>query len=264
MGVQAAAARDTMGAAWWAVPIVLNPTETFAMTTPHSPRHYGDPVRPDTTPVVNPALYRRHPLGLPAGSVRAVLSLMVMGLVCALLVLPDTGRPGEPYSIPLYLYLLMFLIVGHYFGALSLAATSAPHAPGPWHLPRGTFRVLIVLGLVAAVAWGAYKDQDFLQRLRPDTDEIKAHPYLPVVILGAFFLGIALARAAHHLARSSGGVPSWLQDVVAWVSMLAVIGLVAEVIIQLVINPTLDNKLSLPVWQGILAAIVAFYFGARS
>ncbi|HEV3263234.1 MAG TPA: hypothetical protein VG013_40740 [Gemmataceae bacterium] len=232
------------------------------MTTPGSPRHYGDPVPPDTTPIVNPALYRRQPLGLPTGSVRAVLSLMVMGLVCALLVIPDTGRPA--FSIPVYLYFLMFLIVGHYFGARSHTAVPAPHAAAPWHLPRGTFRVLIVLGLIGAVAYGAYYDEDFLRRLQPDFKDLEDHPYLAAVILGAFFLGIVLARAAYHLVGSSGGVPSWLQDVVAWVSMLAVLGLVAEVIIQLVINPTLDNPLRLPVWQGILSAIVAFYFGVRS
>jgi len=232
-------------------------------TTPGSPHHYGDPLRPDITPVVNPELYRRQPLGLPAGSVRAVLSLMVLGLICALLVIPDTGRV-EGWHIPLYLYYLMFLIVGHYFGALSHTAVPRPHLAPPWHLPRGTFRVLIVLGMVAAVAWGAYKDEDFLRRLQPDPAEFKAYPYLPVVILGAFFLGTVLSRVAFHVLGSSKGVPSWLQDMVAWLSLLAVLGLVAEVIIQLVINPGLDKPLTLPTWQSILSAIVAFYFGARS
>ena len=52
-----------------------------------------------------PATYRQ-PLGLPAGSVRAILTFIVLGLVWTVMLLPNSGE------IPLYLYYLMFLCLG--------------------------------------------------------------------------------------------------------------------------------------------------------
>jgi len=83
-------------------------------------------------------------------------------------------------------------------------------------------------------------------------------------VAGAFFLGIIVARLAEKLLAGPAGLPPWFQDLMAWVSLLAMLGLGAEVIIRLVINPTLSQPLSLPPWEGILAGLVAFYFGARS
>ena len=63
-------------------------------------------------------------------------------------------------------------------------------------------------------------------------------------------------RAARH----------WLQDVEAWLALLAVLLLTLEVLFQLVINPTLppDRQINLPHLENVLASIVGFYFGARS
>ena len=48
---------------------------------------------------------RRHPLGLPAGSVRAILALMILGLIWTLVALQTT----QDITTPIYLYYLMFL-----------------------------------------------------------------------------------------------------------------------------------------------------------
>ena len=58
----------------------------------------------------------------------------------------------------------------------------------------------------------------------------------------------------------------WLQDIEAWLALLAVMLLTLEVMFQLVINPTLpaERQINLPHIENILAAIVGFYFGARS
>ncbi len=214
-----------------------------------------------TTPLVNPSVYRRHPLGLPAGSVRSVLALLVFGTYWAILLMPEPKAP----PVPVYLYYVMFLIVGHYFASQSRPAVDATQA-APLHLPRGAIRLLVFLGFVGVLAYGFAHDPDFLDCLRPDTQALIDQPLAPLFVLGGFFLGIVAARFAYHVLGRSNAVPSWVQDVQAWVSLLAVLGMLAEVLIRLVINPHLDpeQRVSLPAWETSLAAIVAFYFGARS
>ncbi|GIW80943.1 MAG: hypothetical protein KatS3mg105_2750 [Gemmatales bacterium] len=53
----------------------------------------------------------RYAFGLPAGSVRALLAFLILGLVWALMIMQ---RP-----VPLYLQYVMFIILGHYFAAHS-------------------------------------------------------------------------------------------------------------------------------------------------
>jgi hypothetical protein len=221
------------------------------MTTPSSP--------PLTqVPAAVPPPIPRQPLGLPEGSVRALLAIMVFGTIWALLLIHE----DKPAAIPLYLYYLMFLILGSYFAA----RRHHQPAPGvrqahPLHLPRGTLRFLMIVGFIAAIGWGLYSDPHFLDRLNPPVTD---QPYLPVVVVGTFFLGILVARFGERVLAGPTGVPPWFQDLLAWVSLLAMLGLGAEVLIRLVINPTLSQPLSLPPWESILAGLVAFYFGARS
>ncbi len=47
-------------------------------------------------------------------------------------------------------------------------------------------------------------------------------------------------------------------------ALLAVIGLAVDAVIYLVINPTLKYPLTTYDLQGFIAAVIAFYFGARS
>jgi hypothetical protein len=200
----------------------------------------------------------RHALGLPAGSVRALLALMVLGLFLAFVLVPQEPRP----KIPLYLYSLVFLILGHFFAAHG-HSIAGPTAGGqsPLHLPRGTLRTLILVAFLGVLGWHYYTHHD-LGELQPDLDQ----PWIPVVILAAFFVGILINRIASLVFRGPTGLPFWYQDILAWVSLLAVIGLAGEVAIQFFINPTLppERQLNLPTWQGILSAVVAFYFGVRS
>jgi hypothetical protein len=60
--------------------------------------------------------------------------------------------------------------------------------------------------------------------------------------------------------RSSPG----FQDALAALSLVAMLGLVAETVIVVFINPNLLHGLDLRVWEAILTGAVAFYFGARS
>jgi hypothetical protein len=200
----------------------------------------------------------RQPLGLPAGSVRALLTLMILLLIWALMLLPEE----KAIRIPVYLYYLMFLSLGHFFAAHGHSIAGPASGPAsPLRLPRGTLRTFFVLGFLAVLGYRYYIHQDFEDLLKLQ-EPLLQQPYLPLVILGGFFLGIFLNRV---VGRTVGCAP-WFQDILAWLALLATAGLCVEVIIQLIINPSVDPeyRLQLGPWHLGLSAIISFYFGARS
>jgi hypothetical protein len=210
----------------------------------------------------------RQPMGLPAGSIRAILALMVFGLFWALLLIPEGDKP---IHVPLYLYYLMFLILGSYFAARG----SAVHPPGakvanPLHLPKWSLRIVMLLGFVAAFGWGFYQNPDFFRRLNPPTNmdpNALSPAYLALLIAGAFLAGILVSGLAKLvLADRVTGLPAWYQDIQAWIALLAMLGLAGEAVYRLLIYPRAapERQFDLPHWEGFLAALVSFYFGARS
>src|SRR5258708_5449550 len=137
--------------------------ERSAMSTPFQfqggmPVAAGQPVMPARLPA-------RHPLGLPAGSVRALLTFMVLGTVWTLLLMPAEKN----VKVPLYLTYLMFLVLGSYFGARG----AAPKIKGlqetpPLYLPRGSIRLVIILGFLGVCAYGYVKDHSFFENMKYD------------------------------------------------------------------------------------------------
>ncbi len=87
---------------------------------------------------------------------------------------------------------------------------------------------------------------------------------LLALLLSAFFLGHILTGIVVRL--SGGTLPYWFQDVQAWVALLALVALGILLIVQLFINPSLaePERLNLQKLEAGLAALVGFYFGARS
>jgi hypothetical protein len=200
----------------------------------------------------------RHALGLPAGSVRAMLTLIIVGIVCALLLMP--GRGGQPNPIRPYLVYLLFLSLGHFFAAHgnTIAERGQDH-PSPLHLPPGFIRVLIVAALAATIGWKLATDRDgLLAQITVSVALLQQEPYLPIIILAGFFVGVVFRWI-------TGGERSyWAQDVQAWFSLIATLVLAVAALIHLVVQPSLEEELHLPTWDGIVAAVVAFYFGERS
>src|SRR5262249_44565313 len=99
---------------------------------------------------------RRHAFGWPPGSIRAVLTLLIVGLVCGLMLM---STPDQPVAIPLhppYLLYLLFLVLGHYFAARGHSRQVPGEAP-PLHLPRGTIRLALVAAIVGTVTWQIVK-----------------------------------------------------------------------------------------------------------
>jgi hypothetical protein len=85
-----------------------------------------------------------------------------------------------------------------------------------------------------------------------------------LVLLAGFFVGYLLTRLVRTLA--GGQTPFWYQDLEAWVSLLAMLGLGFELVYYLFIWPDLrpDQRLNLAQFESGLAAVIGLYFGARS
>jgi hypothetical protein len=217
----------------------------------------GTPGVPATAQRPVPAYYRQ-PLGLPAGSVRAILTFIVLGLVWTVMLLPKE-KTG---SVPLYLYYLMFLCLGSFFAAHG-HSIAGPHSP--LYFPRGSLRTLIILGFAAVLGWKYYVTRDWhalLDIKPPDPGEAG----LPLILLAAFFVGVIVSRVIGRILSGHYGPPPWFQDILAWLALLATIGMGIEVIYTGFIEPGLspENRFTNPTFQMILAAITGFYFGARS
>lgn len=197
---------------------------------------------------------QRHALGLPAGSVRAAHVLGIVGLVCAIILIPGSK------TIPPYLVYLLFLMLGHYFAAHGVTIARRVDAePSPWYLPGGTVRLLIVIALFGTIAFRVYQDLEGLQTLfKKSIEDLGDQPYVPLAILAGFFLGI--------LVRAIVGInpPRAWQDFEAWISLIALLGLSIAALIHLVIEPNQVQSLMIPTWDAILGGVVAFYFGERS
>jgi hypothetical protein len=210
-----------------------------------------------------PPVGGRYAFGLPAGSIRAVLTFMVLGLVWGLMILQK--------EIPLYLQYLMFMILGHYFAAhhKSIKPVSERER-SPLFLPRGVIRVIIFLGFAGVMGYLVFAHHDNLRGLADDLkmqDERTQSIYMPVLLVTGFFIGLIVARFGEMIGGDSQ--PGWYQDIQAWLVLMATLGLGVVVIITFVINPSLEAKgatlIQLPRHlDHILAAVVGFYFGARS
>jgi hypothetical protein len=199
----------------------------------------------------------RHALGWPPGSVRALLAIMVVGLVCALMLI----HQPTPVPIPAYLIYLMFLVIGHYFAARGSSRGDADSwNRQPLNLPRGCVRLLLLIALCATSIYKYVTDPDgFEKQWLESVTSLKDVPMLPIVILMGFFVGAVLRML---IGRHP---PAWYQDLEAWVALISVLLMSVATLIHLVISPSLQAPiLSMPIWECILSAVVAFYFGARS
>jgi hypothetical protein len=197
---------------------------------------------------------RRHALGLPAGSVRALLAFMVLGLLWALAYF--TSEKDLPVTF-IYLQYLMVLILAHYFASHGSSIGQA-HGRSPLGLPSGSVRLLLLGGFAGLVV--------FLYRTNREFNPMASVPVmLPLIMLSAFFVGYIMTKTVHKLSGGQGE-PPWFQDILAWVALIAMIGLATLVLLHGVIHVSLPAELHVDstYWETTVAAIVGFYFGARS
>ena len=194
---------------------------------------------------------RRHALGMPEGSVRSILALLVVLLVCAVMLVP-----GRKELLPPYLLYLMFLILGHFFAAMK---HHDPQQRAPLYLPRTLLKLAIIGALGATIFWKLYyQPEDLKEKWMASLDLVKEQWFMPLLLMGGFFLGVILRMVVGH------NPPVWAQDFEAWVALIAVAGLFIMALYHLVIAPSINEPPSMAGFEGFLAAIIAFYFGARS
>ncbi len=200
---------------------------------------------------------KRHALGLPAGSIRAAHVIGVVALSCAIIVVPSRGV----VAIPPYLIYLLFLLMGHYFAAHGVTiATRDDPSPSPLYLPGGVVRTLIIIALGGSIGWKLYDNMPGLRdQFTESLKGLQYQPYLPLVVLGGFFLG-AIIRA--FVGRDNP--PRLWQDLEAWISLVGLAGLSIAAVIHLVVLTSLAESIMMPTWEGMVGGVVAFYFGARS
>ena len=202
----------------------------------------------------------RHALGLPAGSVRALLAIGILGVLWALTFSPEDK--DHKIKLPLayiYLQFLMMLILAHYFAAHGNTIGKQTGSGSALGLPRGTIRFLLLGGYIG-LAWFLFKERSELVFETPPQADLIV--FLALILTG-FFVGHVLNVIIKFL--SSGTLPAWFQDVQAWLAILSMLGLVGVLIVHVFINPGVRPDLRIGVELDVLlATLVSFYFGARS
>jgi hypothetical protein len=125
---------------------------------------------------------RLHALGLPEGSVRALLAILICATIWGLLLL----RPDR--EVPDYLRDLLFIIMGHYFAARRRASEVEEPGPPPLYLPRGSVRLVLVAGFIAVAV--------VLLR-RGQLTSIGQHPgAVTLILVAGFLLGVVMSAGS--------------------------------------------------------------------
>jgi hypothetical protein len=200
-----------------------------------------------------------HAFGLPAGSVRALLAVLVFATAWGLLVF-------HPYQdLPDYLRDLLFIILGHYFAARRRLGAAEEPGPPPLYLPRGSVRVVLVAGTIG-VAVLLYR--------RGQLTDLDKHPAgVSLLLIGGFLFGVVLNAIAMWWRDRGHQTPRLVEDLRAMTAIVAAVSLAALIWNQVfVIFPTdsvhglLPRRVQLGRFgvEHILAAVVGFYFGSRS
>jgi hypothetical protein len=207
-------------------------------------------------PLSRPAR-RRHALGLPAGSVRALLASLVFGLLAAIIIVDGRDRVPTLYT---YLWYLLLLIIAHYFAAHGNTIRTSADERSPLGLPSGFFRFVFVAGFVGLIAWLYHENQNF----QPPNLSSAANP---LILLAGFFAGVCIARLVRW-THGEKGPPFWFQDLEAWIALLAVIVLVVQVVVLVFVRPSLSPEQQELMeggrLEGVFPALVGLYFGLRS
>lgn len=189
------------------------------------------------------------PFGLPQGTVRGFLSVLICSFFWIVLLLPQE----TPTKIPLAHFFLLTLVFLAFASNPHMADLSLPVLP--WLM-----RLVFVGGSVAVIAYMGYRDPARLtDRLTPNVAEIDQWPALLATLSIGFGGGLFLRFVF-------GPRNQTFQSFRAWIGVLAMFALVAETLIQFVIIPNMSryDPNMLKYWEAALVALVAAYFGTRA
>ena len=189
----------------------------------------------------------RHTFGWALGTVRGLMSLLIVSFFWIVFLMPD-GRFTFPAPL------------GHFFliSLVLMALVTHPHqkiAVFPqllrWAFIGGTLAVVIYLLVTDPTR--------LAERFTPSTAEVSQWPALAGTMFIAFGIG-------HFMRVLLGHTNEFFQTARAWIGVIALVLLAGETLFQFVIRPTLGEPpapASLEVWECILVGAVAGYFGTR-
>jgi hypothetical protein len=196
------------------------------------------------------AAYERQPYGLPMGTVRGFLSVLICSFFWIILLYPGETAVRAP--------------LGHFF---LLALVFMAFASHPLHEAQQTaflpwiMRVIFVGGSIVVVIVVLFKDPSRLaDRLTPEPNQMGQW----TVLLGCLGTGFAVALLVRWIL---GRHNELFQTLRAWLGVLAMLLLVFETLFQFAIIPNMSDRPgpeTLKVWEGFLVAVVAAYFGSRA
>lgn len=198
----------------------------------------------------------RHPYGLPMGTVRGFMSLLICSFFWIYLLLPDGAGEHPAATAPLAHFFLLTLVF------LAFASNPFPHDSTRSEFLPWLLRVLFVGGSLAVVVYvGINHPRRLLVRLTPNPDDIYMWPTLLATLAGGFGFGLFARFAFRRVA------PDMFLTIRGWVGVIAMLLLVSETIFQFLIRPNLNEPPdpdAMKVWEGTVIAFVAAYFGTRA
>lgn len=193
----------------------------------------------------------RHPLGLPAGSVRAALTLMVVAFI--------VYQTATKHEVGLLWSETLMIVLAHYFTSRRfvelpkevkedlIARGVYPHDEQPLYLPRHTIRSVIIVAFVGLAIY-LFQNGRLLER----------QSIAIVGTVGAYFLGL-LVNAIVRWWRGDKRGAGWWEDTKAVITLL-IVGI--TVVIELTGLST-----ALPIkpedLQNATLGLILFYFGSR-
>ena len=194
----------------------------------------------------------RRILGLPPGSIRALLTLMTVGFIVV--------QTGRGIQVSLLWFESLMIVLAHYFAHrrfVPLSPTMREKLKAedliedethPLNLPKHSLRTLIVLSFVGLAIYLACQG-----RLR---DRVAGPVFISV---GSYFLGIGFGAVAAwwNKGKPSKGA-SWFEDVKAIVTLVAVALAIVVQIFGWQQSVPYGDKL-----EAIPLALMLFYFGSR-
>lgn len=240
--------------------MTTNPESDPKMVEGFEPPPEPTPAPPRSTAPIGRDWTVLYAFGIPAGSIRAILAILILGTACGLVALrPDLALPD-------YLRDLMFLILGHYFALRRGQEEPEQIGPAPLFLPRGTVRLLVIAGFATVIVL-------LVRRGAPMQPDQSPAAFSLILVVG-FLLGVLSRKLGEWISYFRGHRTHRIfADLRALVALLAAVVLVALAWNQ--ITPFLPaprgelpgrarTNISEYGLEHYFGAIIGFYFGARS
>jgi hypothetical protein len=203
-------------------------------------------VRPAAVPEV------KNPFGLPLGTIRATLALLICAFVWLVLLWPH-----DTVKLPLAHFFMGSMVFMAFVTHPTVSGGKGESTFAPWVL-----RVLFVVGSLGVIAYAVYTDwEQVTKRLVPSELEFKQWWLLYLgVTVGGFMVG--------RLLRLMLGTASpFFQSIRAWVSLLAMFMMLGEFLLFIAFassEPNSGQEQFLHAWQGVQLLAVSAYFGSRT